>query len=223
MPGAGYRGTKGLGGLVLWVLGLPVRALVWLVDASAHALRLGRGRAKLLRDGQDAIYRWDEVAREHNLTYQPFEPRCGRIKGLLGRAELTVEPEIKDSGYEDSITTCVALHLRAPLSWVELTPETALTRARTLLGGQDLQLGDEGFDRQFRVQSQDEARARALLTPAARRALLRASALLPGLELSRSALRLREPGVMSNARLRAALRALREAAEALQDAHQALR
>jgi hypothetical protein len=86
------------------------------------------------------------------------------------------------------------------------------------MGAQDIQTGDARFDEAFLIQGQPEERVRQVLTPDARRALLRLRALLPSLRVQHSALEASDEGVMSNDRLRRALDALEAAGAALDEA-----
>jgi hypothetical protein len=56
-------------------------------------------------------------------------------------------------------------------------------------GGQDVQLGDPAFDKMFRVTTSQPAMAPALLTPAARQALLAAQEVASGLGVAGGAVR----------------------------------
>lgn len=222
MPGFGhgYRHTRGLGSILIWLLGLIWRGLGWTVDLAGRAFRLGAKRQRQLRDGRDAIYLWEEVARERGLRYERFDERCGRLRGMLGPCELRIEPEIQASGDPDDIVIHIRLQVRMPLSFLELHPETALARGRKLLGSQDIILGDEAFDDAFLVQGQPEARVRATLSPGVRRELLRLRVMLPSLRFQRSTLEASDRGVMSNGRLRRLLVHLEAAGTALHEAAQ---
>lgn len=222
MPGFGhgYRQTRGLGSLLIWLLGLIWRGLIWGVDSAGRVFRLGERRQRQLRDGRDATYLWEEVARERGLRYERFDDRCGRLRGMLGPCELRVEPEIQASGDPEDIVVHIKLQVRMPLSFLELHPETTLARGRKLLGSQDITLGDEAFDGAFLVQGQPEERVRATLTPGVRRALLRLRVLLPSLRFQRSTLEASDRGVMSNGRLRHLLDTLEDAGLALHEAAQ---
>jgi hypothetical protein len=66
----------------------------------------------------------------------------------------------------------VALAMPVPLPWVHIEPEGLWDRASKLLGGQDIDVESEAFNRAFRVRTSDPRFAYDLLNPRTIEALL---------------------------------------------------
>lgn len=77
-------------------------------------------------------------------------------------------------GVVRDVYSVFAVQLPRALPHVELTPEGLADRARRLIGRDDVAVGDEEFDKAFRIRCADARDAAALLQPELRRRLLRA-------------------------------------------------
>ena len=75
-----------------------------------------------------------------------------------------------------SFAVC-AVQIPAPMPFVQLTPKTALGRFEVMLGGQDIELESEDFNRRYRVQARNPKFAYDVLPPRTMEALLRRPAL----------------------------------------------
>lgn len=137
-------------------------------DADAPAYLLARGFGDAAREAA--------TERSLRLAMHPL-----RAEGALGedavalrfrshfrtrRRHYALAPELRSPGY------WLALRFREPLgAGLAARPANWVDRAQSAVGLKDLQVGDAAFDRAWRIEARDEARALALLNPEARAVL----------------------------------------------------
>lgn len=179
-------------GFFLPVIGLAVVGFVLVIGFGLLASARDRKRVDALRAwalSRDFTYlpRDDALGRVYGVL--PYEGHGrvdfenvlhGRVSGR--RAEMfdytyrkrstTTTTDVNGVGQSSSTTTPVhvrALGVELPSRFPDITvaPQGFFSRVAVAFGGQDVEIGDPGFDRVFRVKSDDEAAARAFLRPLA--------------------------------------------------------
>jgi hypothetical protein len=90
---------------------------------------------------------------------------------------------------ETSLTVDTAVLGQVSARWIGMV-DNAVVR---VLGAEDISVGDEAFDRRFRVTGDSVEKAREVLAPAVRQALMRLQAYEPSLELEGGDLHLTVP------------------------------
>ena len=113
---------------------------------------------------------WAEAAADLGLRFRPSAlMRRRAIQGSLSGLDVNVTTFTRGSG--KSSTTYTRVKVRFPSSLglgLRLTRESFFTPFATMLGVQDIQGGDKGFDQDVLVKGKDPAAVKAFLTAARR-------------------------------------------------------
>jgi len=168
--------------LVLVVVGVVVVGGIAVLARRAQGMRHDNVEAQVTRHG------WSRVAEAPDLVDRwrgaPFGKGSARsasnvISGSYrGRPILAFDYAYDDRFQEGTVRevhSVYAVTLPAPLPDLELTREGVGGLVRSALGMGDLRVGDEEFDRSFRIASADPDFASAVLHPDFRRRLDEAS------------------------------------------------
>jgi hypothetical protein len=129
-------------------------------------------RNRAIRKADEA---WRSYASSHNMTYQASRGWLTldwpRMEGVRGELNVAVEVATRITQLDRS-TAFLALP-KAPVDGtVELTREGIASAVAKLFGAQDIELGDEAFDRAFVVKATSPELAHTLFPASIRRVLL---------------------------------------------------
>lgn len=160
----------------------PIKILdAWNAFAARHGLSLtptpdGATTPHLLVasgavGGRSVTFRYE---RRSETTREPVVDFTSIAAGLAGHGSTIETVDVRRVSYAlSAATTAPDGALR-----VERDPSPTLRRVAALVGAGDPEVGDADFDRRFLITAEGDAAARALLTPALRRALTAAD--VPG-------------------------------------------
>lgn len=116
---------------------------------------------------QKVVAEWMGVANEHGLEF--FD---SQIQGRLpsGR-HICIRKEVRGSGKNKQTWTCGSITVDALPVTLVMTRENILHKAGKLFGMQDIQAGDEDFDRKFMIKGEETDVMDGLKHPELRQAL----------------------------------------------------
>lgn len=116
---------------------------------------------------QKVVAEWMAVANDHGLEF--FD---SQIQGQLpsGR-HICIRKEVRGSGKTKQTWTCGSITVDALPVTLVMTRENILHKAGKLFGMQDIQAGDEDFDRKFMIRGEETDVMDGLKHPELRQAL----------------------------------------------------
>jgi hypothetical protein len=141
-----------------------LHALVDAMLALARALESARQQVPPPAGLADVVHAWEELADRHGLTLEGWLPA---LVGEVDGHPVKITTWRGDSGYSASVR--IQLSFTSELG-LRLNPQTGPDGFWSV--GQDIQFGNEAFDRAFVVKGWDPFRVRQLLGPEVREALL---------------------------------------------------
>jgi hypothetical protein len=166
---------------ILLVVGVVVVGGIAMLNRRAHRMRKGNLDAQLAQHG------WSRVAEDSTLCDRWHGPPFGQgtdrratnviSGGYRGRAVLAFDYAFSGRFQEGTVRETYAVYavdLPARLPDLALAPEGIRGRMRTAMGRGDVRVGDDAFDRTFRIDCADPNHAAAILHPEVRRKVLEA-------------------------------------------------
>jgi hypothetical protein len=143
---------------------------------------------------------WRQAAEQLGLRFQGkglLESK--KIEGTLGNSFVTLDTYRRSRGKNSTVYTRLRLHYPQPLGiGLKLTRQGFFNHLIILLGAQDIEVGDEGFDRLAVIKGTDERRVREFLTPARRVRIERLLRNYPEIVIGDDSISLDRHGVIRN-------------------------
>jgi hypothetical protein len=116
---------------------------------------------------------WAEVGQRLGLGPYTESGSSGGMRGTLRGLPVRVYWEQRGGGKQPYVITVLKVELGADVPiGLAISNEGMFAKASKLAGAQDLQIGDDAFDKTFLVRAADEDEAREHLAPAHRREAL---------------------------------------------------
>ena len=166
--------------------------IVVLAAVAAAAVAIMAGVASQRR--QAAV--WSEAGDALGLdTKLPSLLGRPRLTGTLGEIDVEVDVITRGSGNSRRPYTRFRVGYPDRGERFKLTRETGFTRFAKLFGAEDVQVGDDAFDRSFKVKADDPNRLLSFLTPALRATLLRLAAAYPSVVIEHDGIRVEHGGL----------------------------
>ncbi len=143
---------------------------------------------------------WRQVAESLGLTFRGQGlMQSKRIEGRLGNSHVTLHTYRRRQGKNSTIYTRFQLRYPQPLGiGLKMTRQGFFSHLTKLLGAQDIEVGEDGFDRLAVIKGTNEQRVREFLTPARRIRIERLLRNYPEIVISDDSITLDRHGVIRN-------------------------
>ncbi len=172
----------------MWLILLAVIALIVIIALASGARRKTNQNLEMVLQHTGLVRQSKPFSSGSDFRWQPFS-RLPMLKGgpkrvawaatgsVDGHDVFAIEHMyVVSTGQVTAVITHTAVACRCPSFWpsIELKPETVFHRLADRLGGSDVELESERFNRRWRVKTGDPDLALAILTPDAQSMLAEA-------------------------------------------------